>query len=136
MIISILVVYNIKGGEVILDMSKQRDKFPILKNKIYFLTPSTGLIPNYVYKAVKHYQDERFFEGGDSNWDGMNTLEMIEFSKKQLGMMLGCDRRNITFRDNSSRMLNLFINGIDFKKGDNVIITEDALLWKGVCVYK
>lgn len=106
----------------------QRARFPILKEKTYFLTPSTGLIPDFVYDVVKAYQDDRYYNGGNSIWNGMSTLEMIKYSKMQIGKMIGCKWENISFGDNSSRMLNLFINGIGLVKGDNVIITEDAFI--------
>lgn len=109
-------------------IAEERNRFPVLKNNTYLLTQSTGLIPDYVYEAVKIYQDDRYTKGGDSIWRGMSTLEMMDFSKKQLAAMIGCKARNIAFGDNSSRMLNLFINGIGLERGDNVVICEDAFI--------
>ena len=107
---------------------EQRRRCPALQNCTYLLSQSTGLVPDFVHQAVQQYQDDRYYKGGDSFWQGMNTLEMIEFSKKRLGAMIGAKAKNIAFGDNSSRMLNLFVNGIGLRSGDSIVICEDAFI--------
>lgn len=110
------------------NIEKERDKFRILDKKTYFLSASTAAIPDYIFYAVKEEQERRFYEGGNSIWNNMNTLEMIDWSKKEIAKMISAKAENITFGDNSSRMLNIFANGISLKKGDNIIISEDSFI--------
>ena len=77
---------------------------------------------------MRTYQDGRCFTGGDSSWNGMDTLEMIDWSKRQLARMLGTKQENIAFGDNSSRMLNLFTGGLALQPGDQVLLSGDCFI--------
>lgn len=110
------------------NIEKERDRFKILDKKTYFISASTAAIPDYIYSAVRQEQERRFYEGGNSVWNNMSTLEMIEWSKKEVAEMISARPENIAFGDNSSRMLNIFTNGIALRKGDNVIISEDSFI--------
>lgn len=107
---------------------RERIMFPVLERGAYFITASTGLVPAYIHDAVQRYQERRYLIGGDAQWNGMSTMEMMEWSKKQLGSMLGCSGRDIAFGDNSSRMLNLMVQGLPLQEGDNVVVTDTAFL--------
>lgn len=107
---------------------QERSHFPLLQQKTYLATASTGAVPDYIYRAVRTYQDERCFTGGDVRWNGMDTLAMIDWSKQQLARMLGAEKENIAFGDNSSRMLNLFTGGLALQPGDQVLLSADCFI--------
>lgn len=111
-------------------LERERARFPVLQNTAYLETAGTGLIPDYVYEGVKKYQDDRYLIGGDSRWgEGKGTLAMIAEAKENLAGMINASPEDLAFGNNSSQMFNLFVNGIDLKKGDNVVLTEGG--WIG-----
>ncbi len=104
----------------------ERKKFPVLREQAYLETSGTGLVPDYVYDGIKHYQDGRYLVGGDADWGGYGTVKMLSDSRMALAGMLGCSKDDIAFGSNSSQMMCLFIDGIDLKAGDNVIMSEQV----------
>lgn len=109
-------------------LRQERERFPLIKKYAYFEAASTGLIPDYVYAAVKKYQDDRYLLGGDSDWNGKGTLAMLADTKANLGRMLGCSPDDIAFGLNSSHLFTLFSAGLEWRPGDNVILTDNAWL--------
>lgn len=107
---------------------QERAHFPLLQQKTYLAAASTGLVPDYIYRAMRDYQDSRYLVGGNLSWNGMTTLEMMDWSKQMLADMLGAKKENIAFGDNSSRMLNLFTGGLDWQKGDQVLLSADCFI--------
>jgi cysteine desulfurase / selenocysteine lyase len=107
-------------------LKRERERFPIIKKYAYFETASTGLIPDYVYEGVKKYQDDRYLVGGDSDWNGKGTLAMMADSKALLAEMINCSPDDIAFGLNSSHLFTLFSEGIQWKPGDNVILSDNA----------
>lgn len=106
-----------------------RKHVPAAQSQAYFETAATGLIPDFVYQAVKQYQDSRYFCGGDSVWiyeDGqsLTTLEMMERSKAALAEMVRCRKENLIFGQNSSQLYALFTGTMDFEPGDNVVLPD------------
>ena len=76
---------------------QERAHFPLLQQKTYLAAASTGLVPDYIYRAMRDYQDRRYLVGGDLSWNGMTTLEMMDWSKQMLADMLGAKKENIAF---------------------------------------
>lgn len=107
---------------------KERMNFPVLRDNIYLASASTGLIPNYVYNGVRKYEDQRYLIGGNSTWDGLNTTEMIQESKRRLGKMLNCGSEAIAFGLNSSHMFTLITEGLPLREGENVVLSEDVFI--------
>ncbi len=106
----------------------ERERFPVLRNTAYMRTGSTGAVPDYVYDAVRKYQDDRCFVGGDSSWDGMNTIQMMDASKRALARMFNCRPDGIAFGLNSSSLMNIFVQGLGLGPGDNVVLSEDVFV--------
>ena len=110
-----------------------RTHFPVTKEWAYFETASTGLIPDFVYNGVRRYIDSRYFRGGDSVWqyaDGdVNTLEMMQRSKKALAAMIHGRAEDITFGQSSTQLFTLITDGIDYSPADNVVTVRNG--WIG-----
>ena len=114
---------------IIEKFDKFRQEVPLASKKIYLESASTGLIPNFIYNAVRHYIDERYYQGGDSTWvydDGQicGTLDMMKRSKKAIGKMIGCDASEIFFGNNSSQLFTMIVEGLEFSENDNVVIPK------------
>lgn len=112
------------------DIERFREHVPAAKHRAYFETASTGLVPDFVYEAVKTYQDARYFEGGDSVWrfgsELVGTQEMLRRSAESVGRMLGTSGENIFFGLDTSQVYSVFSSGLRFAPGDNVILPENG----------
>ncbi|MBR6800395.1 MAG: aminotransferase class V-fold PLP-dependent enzyme [Eubacteriaceae bacterium] len=112
------------------EIRKQRQFYPATNGRAYLMSAATGLVGKDIYEAYLKYMDGRYFIGGDAAWgeDGVGTGSMLLRARESIGKMINADGKNICFGDNSSRMLNIFINGITLGKGDNIIIPEDTFI--------
>ena len=112
------------------DIARFRAHVPAAQQRAYFETASTGLIPDFVYEAVRNYQDARYFEGGDSVWQydsvRVDTPEMLGRASASVGKMLGTSRENIFFGLDTSHVYGVLSSGLDFSPGDNVILPENG----------
>lgn len=76
----------------------ERKRFPATADIAYFMTASTGLIPDYVHEGISAYQEARYRRGGDSRWrDGEDSMAMMYRSKCQMADMLGCGPEDIVY---------------------------------------
>lgn len=110
-----------------------RTHVPVLAHTAYFDTTSTGLVPDFVHDAVQRYQEDRYQKGGDSVWllpDGSQTgtLGMMDFAKSEIAQMIGSQKENIVFGNNSSHVYTIFTSGMAFEPGDNVVLVEDSFI--------
>ena len=81
----------------------ERKRFPATADIAYFMTASTGLIPDYVHEGISAYQEARYRRGGDSRWrDGEDSMAMMYRSKCQMADMLGCGPEDIAFAANTT----------------------------------
>ncbi|MBR2669228.1 MAG: aminotransferase class V-fold PLP-dependent enzyme [Solobacterium sp.] len=104
---------------------EERKHFPAALTQAYLDTGSTGLVPDYVYEGIKRYMEGRVCRGGDADWGGKDTVQMIAETRKSLAGMLGCEAEDIALGSNTAQMLAIFIGGIDLRPGDNVLASEE-----------
>lgn len=109
------------------DILSFREHVPAACRRAYFETAGTGLIPDFVHDMIAAYQEERYLVGGDSVWrypDGQVTYTsgMLERAGQAMARMLGTDRTNIFFGQNTSQVYALLTSGMPFVPGDNVIL--------------
>lgn len=105
----------------------ERTHFPALQNSVYLASAATGLVPDYVYTALRRYADDRLLVGGDSVWEGgCGSLTMMNKSREWLGRMLNCSADDIAFAMNTSHALSLFTANIPVRPGGNVVIPANC----------
>ena len=100
---------------------QERKRFPAALNQVYLETSGTGLIPDYVYEGIKHFQDGRYLKGGDADWGGIGTVQMMSEARANIAQMLNCDKDDVFFGSNTSQILSVVFGGYPFKKGDNIV---------------
>lgn len=104
----------------------ERKRFPATADIAYFMTASTGLIPDYVHEGISAYQEARYRRGGDSRWrDGEDSMAMMYRSKCQMADMLGCGPEDIAFAANTTQALSYFTGNLSITPGDNVVIPDN-----------
>ena len=105
---------------------RERRHYPVLERYAYLDNATTGAIPQYACDAICTYLQERTRLGMDidyyhDQWDFADTV------RDQIAELLGAESgKTIAFGQNASTLFNIFCNGLDLHKGDNVVIYETA----------
>lgn len=104
----------------------ERRHYPVLENYTYLDTSTTGAIPQYACDAICAYLRERTNLGMDI--DGYHEQwEFADIVRDEIAEIIGAESgKTIAFGQNSSTLFNLFCNGLQLKKGDNVVVYETA----------
>ena len=104
-------------------MAKIRKLFPYLNSgKIYFNHASTGVLSERVKNRIKEFIDERSI-GKIINYD--DFLDESADAKLRLGRMLNCNSDRLAWIDNVSNAMNILAQGIEWEKGDRIILLEN-----------
>jgi selenocysteine lyase/cysteine desulfurase len=104
------------------DITKIRENFPYLKTgKIYLNHAATGPI----IKPVKDKLIEVISEKSETEIDNFKKfLNSVENTKLLLGELINTSSERIAFVDNTSTGLNILAQGIDWEKGDGIILNN------------
>ena len=114
-----------------LNIKKIRNDFNQLKTKInkkdivYFDNAATSLKPNILTEEIKS-----FYENDNSNIHrafntlSNNTTDLYEKSRENIASFLNSKPEEIVFCDGATRAINIVINGINFKKGDKILLSS------------
>ncbi|MCH7827810.1 MAG: aminotransferase class V-fold PLP-dependent enzyme [Bacteroidetes bacterium] len=99
-----------------------RDFFPHIKNGvIFFNNASTGPLSTPVIEEMNLY----IKENSDSDIDGFRSfLSREKESKKMIAEMINTNPDRIAFVDNTSNGINYLAQGIDWKKGDRILLND------------
>ena len=98
-----------------------RQEFPVLKELTYFNTGTVGISPQSV--AEKTLQSIAHFETrGQIAW-GESEAKMNE-SRKRVAELLGATSDEIAFTRNATDGTNLTINGVRWREGDEVLLSD------------
>jgi len=110
-----------------IDFEKIRNDFPALKKyKAYLDTAFIGLMPKQVKTAHEVFLKERLEHGpfpADQSILGF-WMDKMEKVRDKLAVFLGAESDEIAFTYCTGCGSNIAINGIDWQKGDNVIIDD------------
>ena len=99
-----------------------RNKFPYLSNGIiYFNHASTGPFSSLVVNRLTNLLKEK----SESKIDDYSSfLKVVEGTKVLLAELINCNIDRIAFIDNTSNGLNIVAQGIEWKKGDRVLLND------------
>ena len=103
--------------------------FPTDKNDTYFNNGTLGVQSNYVLNAVINDMRNNAINGAKTDYkgDGPNLLAGYDpyFKIRQkLGKILNCNYKEISLIQNATFGMNFVAHGLDLKKGDEVINTN------------
>ena len=106
-----------------------RNLFPTKKNQTYFNNGTLGVQPNYVLNSVIKDMQNNAINGAETDYkgNGPNLLsgygDFISIREK-IGKIINCDYKEISLIQNATFGMNFVANGLDLKKGDEVINTN------------
>ena len=99
-----------------------RDLFPHIKDGvIFFNNASTGPLSTPVIEEMKLY----IKENSENDIDGFKAfLSREKYAKKIIAEMINTTADRIAFVDNTSNGINILAQGIDWSKGDRVLLND------------
>jgi selenocysteine lyase/cysteine desulfurase len=103
-------------------INEVRELFPHIKRgKIYFNNAATGPFSVHVLKIVNEYLLQR----SETDIDNFSELvKVVGETKNYLSQMLNCSKDRIAFIDNTSNGMNILAQGINWKKGDSILLND------------
>ena len=102
-----------------------RDEFPILEDIIYLDTASTSLTPECVVEAINSYYHEYNANIGRGAYSiSIKASETVDKARTLIGEFINASPEEIIFTKNTTEGINILANGLEFKKGDNVIVSN------------
>ncbi len=103
--------------------NKERNElFPIFKTCIYLNTASTGVVPETAIAEQDRFMN---FYRGETIQSQPETFEVIEQIREKLSIILGAPAEDIALINNTSYGINMAAWGIDFQKGDKILIPSN-----------
>ncbi|PQV42746.1 aminotransferase class V-fold PLP-dependent enzyme [Paraburkholderia sp. BL21I4N1] len=105
-----------------LSLANVRDFFPITRNRAYLNNASIAPASTLVMSAMEHFM-------GDVRDNGRNRYpQWCDYAetaiKARVGAMIGAKRSEIAFVKNTTEGLVTVANGLQWRKGDNVLLPD------------
>lgn len=103
------------------ELTEYRSLFPVTRHLIYLNHASTSPLSTRAEEAIRQYLRERSELLGD-NWHRIR--EEAERLRELIGRLINTDSRRIAFVPNTNTGLNIVAAGLDWKAGDEILISE------------
>ncbi len=112
-------------GAYMLDVDAVRKDFPSLKEgRVYLDSAASSLTPDPVIrKMVDYYSDYRANVGRGIYGISRRATDEFEAAREKIAAFIGAGRDELMLLRNSSEALNLIASGVQFRRGDRVVIT-------------
>lgn len=106
-------------------MDDIRESFPILKEITYLDSASTSLTPNEVIESIEDYYKNYNANSGRGIYKtSIKTSQKIEETRNKISDLIHGKPNEIIFTKNTTEAINLVANGLEFEKGNNVIVSN------------
>jgi len=106
------------------DIKEHRQQFPGLANKTYFNFGGQGTMPQAAFEAIidthQHIQHVGPFSGRINTWLNKRVVRLREAIASELGTTAA----TITLTENVTAGCNIALWGIDWQKGDRILMTD------------
>jgi cysteine desulfurase / selenocysteine lyase len=99
-----------------------RTDFPLTKKKIYMNNGSIAPTPLSTIKAITDTFLKYSIEGPDSKPVNEFITSLMNELRSRIAVLINCELEEIIFTQSTSEGLNYVCNGIDWKKGDSMVV--------------
>src|ERR687898_2029740 len=99
-----------------------RADFPLTKKKIYMNNGSVAPTPLSTIKAITDAFLKYSIEGPDSKTINEFITLLMKELRNRIADLINCESEEIIFTQSTTEGINYVRNGIDWKKGDSVVI--------------
>jgi cysteine desulfurase/selenocysteine lyase len=111
-----------------MNLSSIKNQFPIFKNHpnlVYLDNASTTQTPRIITDAMNKYYSENRANVHRALYDlGERATEQYEDARKKIAAFINADPDEIIFTSGTTHGLNLLAYTLNFKKGDNIVLTR------------
>ncbi|MGD8212679.1 MAG: aminotransferase class V-fold PLP-dependent enzyme [Desulfobacterales bacterium] len=105
-----------------MDILDVREEFPIKRNRVYLNNASIGPLSNPVISAVDAFMADVRDNGRNHYPQWCEQADHV--IKSRIAGMIGADKSEIAYIKNTTEGILIVANGIDWQRGDNVIIAD------------
>src|SRR5204863_9504124 len=97
-----------------------RSCFPVTQHRVWLNHSSVGILSTHVVDAVRAGLDR--FSSGDMSME--TELHDLALARAAAAAFIGADQEEIAFTKNGPDGLSIVANGLDWRKGDKVVIAD------------
>ena len=108
-------------ADILSDESLRQREFPVTREKIFLAHAGDCPLPRRVAAAVSEYAQQASF--GDQ--EGVVFPAILEEGRKLAVSLLNCQPEEVAFVGPTSLGLSLIASGLQFRRGDNIVIYHD-----------
>jgi len=102
------------------DIEKIKNEFePVVSNWIYLNAAACGLTPKFAKEAADRWWEDKLTDGSVHFHDWEKNADK---TRENFGKLINAKGEEIAYSMSASQSINIATNGIDFKRGDNVIV--------------
>jgi len=108
-----------------LNVEAIRKDFPFLKEgRVYLDSTASSLTPDpVIQRMIEYYHDYRANVGRGIYRVSQRATDEFEAARERIARFIGAGRDELILLRNSAEALNLIANGVQFKRGDRVVLT-------------
>ena len=104
-----------------MDVGRLRERIPVCQNMVYMNTGWSGPSPVSVVQAIKDRLDYEMEQGPTSPEVYESGREIQAAAKDAVAQLLNASTDEICLTDNTTQGLNIVINGLPWRSGDEII---------------
>src|SRR3990172_2164432 len=104
-----------------MDIKRLRKEFPVTKKYTFLDHACIGPLSHRAAEYMRAFVEDMCKNGGvhEDGW-----VEEVEKARGLTACLLGCTAEEVAFTKNTSEGLSFVANGLEWKQGDNVVITN------------
>ena len=107
-----------------MDTAAIREQIPALREMVYLGTGWSGPSPTYVVEAIEHRLREESYGGPTAPEVIESGARIRQQAREAAARLLGAEPEEVLLTENTTEGLNVVINGIDWRAGDEVVICD------------
>ncbi len=104
-----------------MNFEKLREEFPVTRNRIFFDNARVAPLPLRAAKAAQDFLADST-EHGTANYE--KWMQKSESARKLFAKLIHADTSEVAFVKNTSEGISIVANGVDWRRGDNVVIPD------------
>ena len=114
--------------DMTIDIKKIQKDMPLLDKYIYLNTAAASAMPQPVVDAMTSYIQKQASIGPYLPSFRQETYENIEIVREKSAVFIGAKKEEIAFVPNGSMAINFVSGGLQWEKGDEVIVLDTEML--------
>jgi selenocysteine lyase/cysteine desulfurase len=103
-------------------LAEARAHFPALEHWTYMDVSARGVLSRETRAAIDAYLDDRMMNGAT---DKAQFFALVERARERFAQLINAEPDEIAYAKNISEGLNMIAAGIDWHRGDNVVLCPD-----------